>query len=144
MKFLIAICMSLSLLTACQMDDNEGSLFSQREDRDGTRFVTNKDRDDLSLRNVQTDRTNTNQNPNFIDLSTDQPTRGTDINKAREVVELFTNYEAGPVWINGRQMYVTVYTDQDAKQSKDAEASLKKKLTKALPRYQMNVNIRER
>jgi hypothetical protein len=134
---LLLFVLMLSIATACGA--NQDSQYGMGgEDQSGLQPVKNDEERDV--------RENTNQNPNFIDLSDSQPTNGTDIEKARQVVEQYTDYEADEVWINGQQMWVTAHTKEEmtGKQRDNEEAKLKKQLTRALPRYKLNVQIKER
>jgi hypothetical protein len=141
-KFSIVLLLSI-LLTACGAQGD--NLYVQDEDSDGRTFVNNDLNDVDTNQNVDTPM-ETNQNPNFIDLSESQPNSGTDVNKAREVIKVYTDYEADEVWINGRQMWVTAHTDDKLSQDRreKEEADLRKRLTRALPRYKINVKITER
>ncbi|WP_456273040.1 hypothetical protein [Bacillus sp. AK031] len=141
-KFSIVLLLSI-LLTACGTQND--NMYVQDEDQDGRTFVNNDLNDVDTNQNVDTPM-ETNQNPNFIDLSETQPNKGTDVNKAREVIEVYTDYEADEVWINGEQMWVTAHTDEQLSQDKreKEEADLRKRLTRAIPRYKINVKITER
>ncbi|RIW36147.1 hypothetical protein D3H55_06730 [Bacillus salacetis] len=132
------------LLTACGAQEKD-NLYVQDEDQGGRRFVNNDLTDVDTNQNVDQPM-ETNQNPNFIDLSETQPNKGTDVDKAREVIDVYTDYEPGQVWVNGEQMWVTAYTHDELSQDKrdDKEAELRKRLTRALPRYKINVKIQER
>ncbi|WP_059352021.1 hypothetical protein [Bacillus coahuilensis] len=132
----------LLLLGACGAE--EDSMFS-RNDQEGTQFVDN----DVVGNNEEdwpTARTQTNQNPNFIDLSENQPTLGTDVDKARETIAELTPYEADEVWINGGQMWVTVHTNKNLTSvtRDNEEAELHDTLTRALPRYKIHVELKEK
>lgn len=95
----------------------------------------------------------TNQNPNFLDLNrtgsgTEQGTSntGTDVDKARQVIGQTKEYRPGSVWITARNhMRVTAYKKGHlTKRARlNAEKDLEKKLTAALPRYKINVAVRE-
>lgn len=92
----------------------------------------------------------TDQNPNFLNLSNDNETHvnniGIDVKKAKDVIGANTQFKAGPVWTNGNNMSVTVYTDRHMtkKQENQARAQLEKEITAALPRYDINVKIGNR
>ncbi len=147
MKKLLITCLTiitLASLAACGV--NQDSLYGHRNDQDGMQFVRNGQDEMHNEDSAQEDRKNTNQNPNFLNLSDTQPTLGTDVDKAREVIETYTDYEADEVWINGDQMWVTAHTTENlqGKKLNKAEADLKDRLVRALPRYRMNVQIKER
>ncbi|MFD2680806.1 hypothetical protein [Bacillus seohaeanensis] len=134
---LLLFVLVLSIATACGTDQDSQYGMGD-EDQSGLQPVKNDGERDV--------RENTNQNPNFIDLSDSQPTKGTDIEKARQVLEQYTDYEADEVWINGQQMWVTAHTKEKMteEQRNKEEAKLNKQLTRALPRYKLNVQIKER
>jgi hypothetical protein len=144
MKKVLSLFALTILLTACGAQDGD-NLYVQDEDQNGRRFVNNDLTDVDTNQNVDQPM-ETNQNPNFIDLSETQPNKGTDVNKTREVIEEYTDYEAGQVWVNGEQMWVTAYTHDEMSQDRrtEEEAELRKRLTKAMPRYKINVKIQER
>ncbi|MGM0843500.1 MAG: hypothetical protein ACQEUT_00885 [Bacillota bacterium] len=143
MKKVLYLAVLTIILTACGAQND--NLYVQDEDQNGRTFVNNKLNDVDTNQNVDQPM-ETNQNPSFIDLAETQPTKGTDIDKAREVIEVYTDYEPGQVWINGQQMWVTAYTHDEMAQDQrnEEEADLNKRLTRAFPRYQVNVQIRER
>jgi hypothetical protein len=91
-----------------------------------------------------------NQNPNVPNLTNNMENTSTTVgvneDKAREVVNEYSRFKADEVWINGEQMWVTAHTKEEmtAEETGKEEATLKKKLEKALPRYNVNVKITER
>lgn len=95
----------------------------------------------------------TNQNPNFLDLNrtgsgTEQGTSNTgiDVDKARQVIGKTKGYRPGSVWITARNhMRVTAYKKGHLTERErlNAEKNLEKKLTAALPRYKIDVTVRE-
>ncbi|WP_338752016.1 hypothetical protein [Bacillus sp. FJAT-52991] len=137
--FLMAILLTFAL-GAC--GDKEASQESWDENQHGNDFAPDnltQTRADEAKQDVPI---NTNQNPNFLDLSSDQPTRGTDIDHARDVIRRFTPYEPGSVWINGNNMQVTVHEKQ-GRHYTDAEArEAYEKLVAALSRYKIDMNIK--
>ncbi|MBE3571178.1 MAG: hypothetical protein IMW92_14110 [Bacillales bacterium] len=134
---------ALFLLSGCGMIERD-STYGKQEDRHGVQFVSYKDRFDSQVRRERDDPTNTNQNPNFIDRAPDQPNFGTDIEKARQVIRKDANYyESDSIWINGRTMWVKVNTHRKLPDEDKAEARLHKKLIQALPRYRIEVDIKQ-
>ncbi|MEI5909069.1 hypothetical protein WAK64_18625 [Bacillus spongiae] len=130
---------SALFINGCGMAND--STYSNVEDEDGHQFMTE------NIANNDTEaRSPTDQNPNLLNLSEKQPNTGSEIDKAREVVELYTEYEPGSVWINGQQMWVTVHTNKRLSTSKkeSQEAKLHKQLETALPSYNINVKIEEK
>ncbi len=135
------------LVTACGV--NQESEYGYHEDRNGTRFIDNRT-DKLDNRQDRNVREITNQNPNFPNLTNSMENTSTTMgvyeDKAREVVNKYTEYDADEVWINGEQMWVTAHTrkEMNTAQIDKEEAKLKKRLEKAIPRYNVNVKITER
>ncbi|MGF2618250.1 hypothetical protein FZC84_19850 [Rossellomorea vietnamensis] len=143
MRKVLSLAALTILLTACGAQND--NLYVQDEDQGGRRFVNN-DLNDVDTNQNVDQPMETNQNPNFIDLAETQPNKGTDVNKARDVIEEYTDFEPGQVWLNGQQMWVTAYTHDEMAQDKrnKEEAELGKRLTRAFPRYKVNVQIHER
>jgi hypothetical protein len=92
----------------------------------------------------------TDQNPNFLNLNTDNETHvnniGFAIQQVRDVIGANNTFKAGPIWQNGNDMHVTVYTDRNLteQQENQARKQLEKELTKALPSYRTHLNIKNR
>ncbi|WP_243356928.1 hypothetical protein [Bacillus litorisediminis] len=134
----------LSILGACGAGGPKDSIYEQA-DTFGTRLSTERP-DDLNGRDLRDDRTNTNQSPtSYIDLSDDMPTLDNDVDQARGVIERETDYEPGPITINGQDMWVTAYHQgiMSEEERRKEEAALHKLLIKALPRYYIEVQLRE-
>ena len=142
MRLFLMAGMVFLLLAGCGIEKD--STYGKREDRHGVQFVNNKDRLGDQERRERDDPTNTNQNPHFIDRSPDQPTLGTDIEKAKQVIRKDTNhYKPDSIWINGRTMWVKVQSNRPLPNEAEAEARLHKKLIRALPRYRIEVDIKQ-
>jgi hypothetical protein len=92
----------------------------------------------------------TDQNPNFLNLNSDNETHvnniGIEIKQVRDVIRVNDTFKAGPIWQNGNTMNVTVYSNRNLteQQEKQARKQLEKELTAALPTYQIKLNIRNR
>jgi hypothetical protein len=143
MRFFLMVGAAFFLLTGCGMIERD-STYGKREDRHGVQFVSYKDHLNSQERRERDDPTNTNQNPNFIDRAPDQPNLGTDIEKAKQVIRQDTNdYETDSIWINGRTMWVKVNSHRKLSDEDKAEARLHKKLIQALPRYRIEVDIKQ-
>lgn len=101
-----------------------------------------------NVENVNKDEI-TEQNPNFLNLNTDNEThvnnQGIELNKARDIVENH-KFAAGPIWINGQDMFVTAYSNDNltSKQRQAARTQLRKELVRALPTYHIKVKIENR
>ena len=88
--------------------------------------------------------TMSDQNPNLP--NTDNQNRhnfSQDVQQAKDVISA-KGYEPGQIWINGGNMSVTVHHDGELskKERENAEKALKKNLTRALPRYEINVDMK--
>ena len=93
----------------------------------------------------------TNQNPNFLDLKgtgsgseAGANNHGVDIQKAKQVIADSNEFTADSIWINGDRMRVSVYKNgMQSEQGKiKAEARLHRKLIQALPRYKIDVRVK--
>lgn len=145
--------LTLLLISGCEgtNDTNNTSNYDLRKDKSAPEYMSNRSagRDKPHL--VEQDITN--QNPNFLDLNrtgngTEQGTSniGVDVDKARQVIGMTKGYRPGSVWINGRNhMRVTAYKKGKLTERErlNAEKYLQKKLTAALPRYKIDVTVRE-
>ncbi|WP_442596934.1 hypothetical protein [Neobacillus sp. D3-1R] len=103
-----------------------------------------KDRDNFNKDEV------TEQNPNFLNLNTDNEThvnnQGIKVNKIKDIVKKSNKFEAGPVWTNGQDMFVTVYPKGrlTAEERNAAKTQLRKDLVRALPTYHIEVRVKNR
>jgi hypothetical protein len=68
-----------------------------------------------------------------------------DINKAKNVVDRTDEFRSGSVWIEGNHMWVTVYKKGMMNETEriDAEADVHRKLSVALPDYDLEVRVLE-
>ncbi|WP_335871457.1 hypothetical protein [Bacillus sp. 2205SS5-2] len=139
-KLPLSIFTMLLVISGCGVENDNS--YSQVQDESGRQFVNN-DLGDMNDQDALDTRQQTNQNPNFIDLNRSQPTLGSDVEKAREVIELYTDYAPGSVWMNGQKMWVTAHTDKRLSDSNREvlEAKLHKRLIAALPSYKIDVKI---
>ncbi|MEH7436213.1 hypothetical protein V7182_01855 [Neobacillus drentensis] len=95
----------------------------------------------------------TNQNPNFLDLKRTGSgseagggkNTGNDTYKAKQVIAKTNEFVTDSVWINGDRMWVSVYKKGmlSDKERMDAQARLHRKLVQALPRYNIEVRVKE-
>lgn len=132
-------------MTGCTAAEPKDSIF-QQADNSGNQIMHSRPNDMNGSDDMRDDPTNTNQSPDsFIDLSPDMPTRGTEEDKVRYVIEHETNYEPGPIMINGQDMWVRVYHNGMMSQEErvQEEAVVHKLLIKALPRYHIEVKMQE-
>ncbi|MFC0272452.1 hypothetical protein ACFFIX_13505 [Metabacillus herbersteinensis] len=145
MKKFFFIVVLMMLLPACAGNQNVAHPYD-REDSNGTKLMTNREGNGIYNRELDDDRTNTNQNPNFIDLSESRPNYGTDENKLSEALIGEEGLTMGPVVRNGQDIRVTVYTSDDLskKELRDREEELHNKMVRALPRYHIKINLEKR
>ncbi len=122
--------------------------FGAKEDFDGERLigVKNDDQEGFYKRDLDTEDYNTNQNPNFLDLSEDRLDYGDDENKFAEVIQMNSDLEPGPVYITGDTARVTAYAPSgiSKKEKKRVENELKEKFLEVTPRYHVKLKIKER
>jgi hypothetical protein len=118
-------------------------------DRNITKNISNRGKNKQHM--VEDDITN--QNPNFLDLkhtgsgseAGGGQNTGNDINKAKQVIADTDEFTTDSVWINGDRMRVSVYKKgmQTERGKSKAEARLHRKLVQALPRYNIEVLVKE-
>ena len=118
-------------------------------DRNTTKNMSNRGKNKQHM--VEDDITN--QNPNFLDLKRTGSgseagggqNTGNDINKAKQVIADSDEFTTDSVWINGDRMWVSVYKKgmQTERGKINAEARLHRKLVQALPRYHIEVRVKE-
>lgn len=140
---IITLICSISM-TGCGFNNNHQDSIYEEADYNGMKMITNDQ--GRRGRDLRDDPINTNQSPtSYIDPSEDMPTLGTDIDKAKWVIENETEYEPGPVMINGQDMWVRVYHKGMMSQEERVkeEAAVHKLLIKALPRYYIEVKMQE-
>jgi hypothetical protein len=89
----------------------------------------------------------TEQNPNFLNLNSDNETHvnniGMDIEKAKNTIRANKDFSVGPIWRNGNKMHVTVFAkgNLSKEQERKAREKLTNQLTKAVPRYYFDVTV---
>jgi hypothetical protein len=134
------------LLSACSLNPDHPSYHQQSEDRNGTRLITDDKAQsgyDRYLYNNFDDPEKTRQNPNFISITDGSENHRADVRKAAQVIETYTDYKPGSVWMNGNNMYVTVHvpsTMSEEKRQKE-QRRIHKLLTKAIPTYDIHVRL---
>ncbi|EZP75328.1 hypothetical protein H839_17548 [Parageobacillus genomosp. 1] len=134
------------LLSACSLNPDHPSYHQQSEDRNGTRLITDDKAQsdyDRYLYNNFDDPEKTRQNPNFISITEGSENNRADVRKAAQVIETYTDYEPGSIWMNGNDMYVTVHvpsTMPEEKRQKE-QRRIHKLLTKAIPTYDIHVRL---
>ncbi|WP_066389545.1 hypothetical protein [Neobacillus mesonae] len=158
--------MLLMFAAGCQngKQNADDTAYDLRRDKSAPNYMSNKniannaedtsdylaDRDKGEQHMVENDITN--QNPNFLELNrtgsgseTGAGNQADDINKAKEVVAATNEFVTDSVWINGDRMWVSVFKKGmfSDRGKIDAEARLHKKLITALPRYNIEVRVKE-
>ena len=144
MKRLFVITMLLVLTAGCT-NFNRGveDLYGQNEKETGFRNVSTRNDDtEYNTRAWTMDE----QNPNFPNTpGTNRVNQQAEIEQARRVIDGVEGYRSGPVWINGDDMWVTAYKKGQLSDNEKQKASkkLRDKLENALPRYHIEIRIRE-
>lgn len=169
-KFVLFLSLTmLFLVGGCAGNRNEEA-YDLRKDKSAPNYMSIQDNDhntstNRSNQNTPADRNNrgknkqhmveddiTNQNPNFLDLKrtgsgseAGANNHGKDIQQAKQVIADSDEFTADSIWINGDRMWVSVYKKgMQSEQGKiDAEARLHRKLIQALPRYKIEVRVKE-
>lgn len=130
-------------------DKSAPNLMSNRGDVTNTPDYMN-DRGKNQQHMVENDITN--QNPNFLDLNrtgsggeAGAANQGNDIKKAKDTIAATGEFVTDSVWINGDRMWVSVYKKGmfSDRGKIAAESRLHKKLVAALPRYNIEVRVKE-
>jgi hypothetical protein len=152
--------MALLIISGCQTQNNKGSndlrndnaahnMSVRGKDGDGPDSISDRGKNKKHL--VEDDITN--QNPNFLDLNrtgsggeAGANNHGNDINKAKQVIAGTNEFTTDSVWINGDRMWVTVYKKgtQSNNDKNNEEARLHRKLVQALPRYHIEVRVKDK
>lgn len=140
-KQLLGMLVALFVVSGCAQS---GDVSRSEEDQAGASLISNPNYSKPQS-GVKDDYRNTDQNPNFLNLSNERPNLNTDIDHARDVVRRTTKYQPGSVWINGNKMWVTVYKKGmlSHEQKIAVAAQVRQKLIEALPRYDIHVKVKE-
>jgi hypothetical protein len=146
-KLLMLFVLTIVMVSGCGQD-NTDSVYDKDEDQAGVDLNRDHDGiregDDPNFTRDQDDgMTMTDQNPNL--LNTDNENHHSfsqDVQKAKDVIS-DAGYEPGSIWINGGEMNVTAQLQGRVtrKDRENAQKTLQEKLTRALPRYDINVDI---
>ncbi|MDQ0218524.1 hypothetical protein ELQ35_03990 [Peribacillus cavernae] len=133
----------LTVIAGCSTNEDREAGYGE-ETKNGTTLISNKpgravnDNNDAveqpSDQLLNTPGSNSNVTPNT----------GSEVQKARQIIEANTEYEAGGVWQKGNSLSVTIHDngkiDSD-EQRKQERKRIKRMLTEALPRYNIEVNM---
>lgn len=143
-RILILSAVILTAMSGCNNTNEDKEAQYGGESKDGTTLNINKP------------GSATNDNGDAVEQPSDQllntpgsnsnvtPTTGSEIEKARQVIEENTEYEAGAVWLKGESLSVTIQENgkiHSGEQRKKEKVRIKRMLTKALPRYNIQVNM---
>lgn len=147
MKKLIFFFLLASFLTGCAQNNQSSSIYGQEESNAGTQFISNNsewESREQQLGETQ-EYTMDAQNPNFLNLDGNGVDNQDDINHARQVIQETGKYEPGPIWINGEKMWITAYKRGNLSEREiiQEQAELHRILVKALPRYDVEVQVQE-
>lgn len=145
MKKLLIFFLFVALVGCSQ--NNADSTYEHNQDQAGTDLITNdegtRNGGDFT-NNGDNDMTMGDQNPNLLNTDDNENRHNfsQDVQKAKEVITAH-GYEPGQIWINGGVMSVTAKQDKNLSRKKQssAEKALREDLTKALPRYEINVEM---
>jgi hypothetical protein len=158
----LSFIMLLMLTAGCQMNRSANdTAYDLRKDKSAPDYMSNR-ANNRSDPEMTTNRANdkqhyveddiTGQNPNFLDLDrtgsgseSGNGNHAIDIDKAKQVIAGTHEFVTDSVWINGDRMWVSVYKKGmlSNRDKRDAEARLHKKLMQALPRYNIEVRVKE-
>ncbi|RFU64269.1 hypothetical protein [Bacillus sp. V59.32b] len=141
--FLFCVTVLLVIMTGCGTNGVRDSTY-EGESRDGTTLISNKP------------GTSVNDNGDAAEQPSDQllnspgsnsnitPTTGSEVEKARAIVEKNTEFEAGAVWLKGQTLSVTIHEQgkfhSSGERNKEKQR-VKELLKQALPRYSIEVNM---
>ncbi|PLS18354.1 hypothetical protein CVD28_06700 [Bacillus sp. M6-12] len=149
MKRMLFFILLAALFTLGACNTKNESINTKIHDKDGVRTISNdnaRNGNDADLQDPAGELP-LEENPNMLNMSGDNnPTLEDSATKAKDVINRQTGYEAGAVWINGGDMTVTVHKkgafegNQERKREQDR---LHRLLIKALPRYNIEVNLEE-
>ena len=143
-KVLILMVLSLCI-TGCQLQAREG-YEPQAEDKNGTRLMKTGfgDYDEVGV--DEDEHFTENPGPNFLDLTESRPDQGNDQHKLEEAIRNDEELSLGRVMINGDQIHVNVYTTEKltAAERKEKQKEIHEKMITALPRYRIDVNLKEK
>lgn len=146
---LILTFLVLLAITGCSSNSTNDAANGSRKHPDAPKNMSNRSAGHEHRHFVENDITN--QNPNFLDLSgtgsgSERGSNiGLDVDKARQVVGQTKDFKPGSVWINGNRMRITVYKKgiKNEQDRRAAEAMIHRKLIEALPRYTIDVTVKE-
>ena len=151
-KWMFLSFIMLLMVTGCQSNrgaDEKNAAYDLRKDRTSPNFMSNRNNGgerDVAENDIA------DQNPNFLNLNRsgdrgefDGENQGSDVDKAKKVVAATDEFTIDSVWMNGDRMWVSVYKKGmlSDKERIDAEARLHRKLIRALPRYNIDVRVKE-
>ncbi len=141
-KWALMIFMSVFLFSACS--NHKDTLFNG-ESKHGQTPLPSK----MAIEKKKNDQKSysaLDQNPNLLDISQPRANQGTDVDHMRKTILDLTSYDPGSIWINGDTMSVTVYTNKSFSKAKlkKEEKDLHRVLVGAMPRYRIDVKIKEK
>ncbi|WNF22833.1 hypothetical protein [Mesobacillus jeotgali] len=148
MKILLMLLVFVVVMVSGCGQDNTESVYDKDQDQAG--MDLNREGDGVRegdgpnfSRDQDDGMTMTDQNPNL--LNTDNENHHSfsqDVQKAKDVIS-DAGYEPGSIWINGGEMNVTAQLEGHVTRNdrEKAQKTLQQKLAKALPRYDINVDI---
>lgn len=146
-KRFLPVVVAVLFLSACNGGPNN-ELQAQSEDRNSAKLMDYDENNGFYERNLRDDDKrdySINTNPNFIDLTEDRPDIGDDQEKIVQVIQRYTEFQPGSVFVNGRDAWVTVHTTEkfSDKEKKVVRKDLHRTLIKAMPRYDIHLKIHD-
>lgn len=142
-RMLICTAILLTALSGCNTNEDREAQYGG-ESKDGTTLNINKPGDATNDHGDATEQPSDQLINTPGSNSNITPTTGSEVEKARNIIEKNTDYEAGAVWLKGESLSVTVKENgkiHSAEQRKKEKERVKQMLTKALPRYNIQVNM---
>ena len=147
-KWIFLILLMMLMLTACQARNDE-TAYDLRTDQSNPSFMSNRTNHENIDRQHLVEDDITGQNPNFLDIrpmGTDGEANrnnfGSDIDRAKQVVNKSDDFELQSVHVNNSGDKMTVTVNPKGQHSIKDIKRLRKELYQSLPRYDFKVRVR--
>jgi hypothetical protein len=142
-KMLFSAAFLLAILSGCNANENREAGY-KGETKDGTTLISHKPGKAVNDNNDAVEQPSDQLLNTPGSNSNVEPDAGSEVEKARAVVKENTEYEAGSVWQKGRTLSVTIQDNgkiHSDKERRNEKARVKRLLTQALPRYNIQVKM---
>ncbi|CAH0345061.1 hypothetical protein [Bacillus sp. CECT 9360] len=142
--FIFFVTVLLAIMTGCGVNEDRDSTY-EGESRDGTTLISNKPGKSVNNRGDAAEQPSDQLLNSPGSNSNITPTTGSEVKKARAVVEENTDFEAGAVWLKGKTLSVTIHERAEfhSNEERNREKERVRELLKqALPRYNIEVNMK--